>query len=267
MLHSFHNNGSDGANPQAGVVLDAAGNLYGTTYDGGIHNLGTVFELTPNADGGWTEFVLHSFGNGADGQNPTGSLIWDAAGNLYGTTVNGGIHSAGTLFELTPRVGGGWSEKLLHSFGLGTHGQHPYAGVTFDAAGNIYGTTYDGGIHNLGTVFELMPNADGGWSEFVLRNFGNGADGENPTASLIWDAAGNLYSTTVNGGIHNLGTLFELLPRVGGGWSEKVLHSFGLGTDGQHPYAGVGLRCRRQSLRHDLRWGHLQLRRGVRVDD
>ncbi len=239
VLRSFHRDGTNGANPKASLTFDAAGNLYGTTYAGGIHNLGTVFELTPNADGSWTEFVLHCFGNGADGQNPTGSLIWDAAGNLYGTTVNGGIHSAGTLFELTPRVGRGWSEKLLHSFGLGTHGQHPYAGVIFDAAGNLYGTTYDGGIHNLGTVFQLTPKADGGWSEFVLHNFGTGSDGENPTASLIWDAAGNLYSTTVNGGIHGLGTLFELTPRVGGGWSEELLHSFGLGTHGQHPYAGV----------------------------
>ncbi len=239
VLHNFHNSGANGANPKAGLIVDAAGNLYGTTYNGGIHNLGTVFELTPNSDGGWTEFALHSFGSGADGQNPAAGLIWDAAGNLYGTTVNGGIRSLGTLFELMPREGGGWSEKVLHSFGEGTHGQHPYAGVIFDAAGNLYGTTFDGGIHNLGTAFELTPNSDDGWTELVLRNFGGGSDGQNPAASLTSDAPGDLYGTTVNGGTHSSGTLFELMPREGGGWSEKVLHNFGQGTGGQHPYAGV----------------------------
>ncbi len=118
---------------------------------------GTVFELSPREGGGWTETVLHSFGNGTDGQNPYAGLIFDAAGNLYGTTVRGGIHGLGTAFELSPREGGGWTETVLHSFGNGTDGQNPYAALIFDAAGNLYGTTYQGGIHGGGTAFEITP--------------------------------------------------------------------------------------------------------------
>ncbi len=244
VLHSFNNNGIDGAYPLGGLIFDAAGNLYGTTQQGGIHSCqgktcGTVFELTPKQGGGWTETVLHSFGNGTDGVNPQAGLIIDAAGNLYGTTYQGGIHNLGTVFELTPRQGGGWTETVLHSFGRGTNGVSPNASLTVDAAGHLYGTTIAGGILNDGTVFELTPSQGGGWTETVLHSFGNGTDGVNPQASLIIDAAGNLYSTTIAGGIHTDGTVFELSPQPGGGWTETVLHSFGNGTDGVSPYAGL----------------------------
>ncbi len=246
VLHSFNNNGTDGANPYATLALDTAGNLYGTTVEGGIHNLGAVFELSPREGGGWTEKVLHSFGHGTDGTGPYANLVIDAVGNLYGTTQLGGIHNSGTVFELSPEEGGGWTETVLHSFNdNGVDGSYPLAGLTFDAAGNLYGMTQQGGINscdgkNCGTVFELSPRQGGGWTETVLHNFNNnGRDGVNPQAGLIIDAAGNLYGTTYRGGIHNSGTAFELSPQQGGGWTEKVLHSFGHGSDGITPDANL----------------------------
>ena len=116
-----------------------------------------MFELTPAADGGWTETVLYSFGNGTDGAEPYASLIFDAAGNLYGTTEYGGAYSYGTAFEVMPAAGGGWAEQVLHNFSNGTDGANPQAGLIFDAAGNLYGTTVYGGSHNWGTVFEMTP--------------------------------------------------------------------------------------------------------------
>ncbi|MGB8888000.1 MAG: choice-of-anchor tandem repeat GloVer-containing protein [Candidatus Korobacteraceae bacterium] len=237
VLHSFEN-GTDGADPLAGLIFDAAGNLYGTTWLGGLHGFGTVFELSPHG-GSWTETVLHSFGSGTDGTQPLVSLIFDAAGNLYGTTYEGGIHGAGTVFELSPGQGGGWTEKVLHSFGSGTDGAYPLYGVSLTgSAGNLYGTTYEGGIHGLGTVFELSPSGGGNWTEKVLHSFGSGADGASPYAELIFDTSGNLYGTTFAGGIHSSGTVFELSPS-GGDWTEKVLHSFGNGTDGTEPFASL----------------------------
>ncbi len=249
VLHSF-GNGTDGESPYGSLIMDAAGNLYGTTYWGGIRGSGMVFELTPNESGGWTEKVLHSFGNRADGAGPTGGLIFDAAGNLYGTTENGGIHlcngvNCGTVFELSPNGSGGWTEKVLHSFGGGDDGSAPYAGVVFDTAGNLYGTTIIGGTAALGTVFELRPNDSGGWTERVLHNFGNHPnDGYYPFSGLVFDGAGNLYGTTEQGGIHSCGvttcgTVFGLTPNGSGGWTETVLHNFGRGSDGNLPEAGL----------------------------
>ena len=196
-----------------------------------------MFELTPAGGGTWTEKVLYSFGNGTDGTDPAAGLIFDAAGNLYGTTQTGGTHSGGMVFELTPAAGGTWTEKVLYNFG-GTDGDQPAAGLVFDAAGNLYGTTYVGGTSDKGTVFELTPAGGGTWTEKVLYNF-NGTSGAIPQAGLIFDAAGNLYSTTFAGGTYNLGTLFELTPAGGGTWTEQVLHSFGNGTDGSGPWAGL----------------------------
>ena len=158
VLHNF-GSGADGNYPPAGLIRDAAGNLYGTTLYGGAHNYGTVFELSASAGGGWTETVLHSFNNdGTDGWYPQAGLIFDAAGNLYGTTARGGAYTYyGTVFELSPNGSGGWTETVLHSFGNGADGVFPFAGLTFDAAGDLYGTTYLGGTYDEGTVFELTP--------------------------------------------------------------------------------------------------------------
>ncbi len=238
VLHTF-GTGTDGSNPSyGGLIFDAAGNLYGETFYGGAYSEGMVFELSPKAGGGWTEKVLHNFGNGTDGSNPVGGLIFDGAGNLYGTAQHGGPYGGGSAFELTPKAGGGWTETVLHNFGNGTDGSQSSGGVIFDAAGNLYGTTWVGGAYGAGIVFELTPKAGGGWAEKVLHNFGNGTDAANAQASLIFDAAGNLYSTTSYGGTNGDGTVFELTPKAGGGWFEKVLHSFGSGTDGINPVDG-----------------------------
>jgi uncharacterized repeat protein (TIGR03803 family) len=234
VLHSFNNNRTDGANPMAGLIFDAAGNLYGTTELGGTSNTGTVFELTPAAGGSWTEKVLHSFNNNGDGTNPTASLIFDASGNLYGTTELGGTSNYGTVFELTSTG----AEKILHSFN-GADGSIPSANLISDVGGNLYGTTRSGGTSDYGTVFELTPAAGGSWTEKVLHHFSaRGTDGNQPWSGLILDAAGNLYGTTEGGGTHSHGTVFELTPKTGGGWTEKVLHSFVAG-DGSYPEAGL----------------------------
>ena len=242
VLYSF--NYTDGAIPRAGLIFDGAGNLYGTTSGGGTSQYGTVFELTPAAGGTWTEKVLWSFGSGTDGATPYAGLIFDPAGNLYGTTLQGGTHGGtgrgGTVFELTPAAGGTWTEKVLWSFDSGTDGANPVADLIFDGAGNLYGTTSDGGTYGYrGTVFELTPAAGGTWTEQVLWSFGSGTDGAYPRSTLIFDAAGNLYGTTSNGGTSSYGAVFELTPAAGGAWTEQVLWSFGSGTDGIFPYPGL----------------------------
>jgi uncharacterized repeat protein (TIGR03803 family) len=256
VLHNF-GSGADGQYPASGLISDAAGNLYGTTIFGGDYQGGTVFELTPTANGGWTETVLHSFGNGTDGFGLYGGVIFDAAGNLYGTTVNGGPKGLGTVFELTPTAGGGWTETVLHSFGSTAKGAaYPFSGLVFDAAGNLYGTTFVGGTYycavlhaGCGTVFELTPTAGGVWRETVLHSFGSGADGYYlQGAGVILDAAGNVYGTTIFGGgndcqvaqNYGCGIVFELSPNGVGGWTETVLHDFeNNGTDGSGPDAAL----------------------------
>ena len=236
VLHTF--SGADGSGPIGGLIFDAAGNLYGTTSGGGTFLAGTAFELTPAGGGSWTEKVLWSFGNDPDGESPSAALIFDAAGNLYGTCETGGANSAGTVFELSPGAGGTWTEKVLHSFAGGAEGTQPSAALVFDAAGNLYGTNYTGGTGHHGTVYELSPAGGGTWTAKVLYGF-SGPDGATPQEALIFDAAGNLYSTTFGGGAYNLGTLFELSPAGGGTWTEQALHNFGNGTDGSGPWAGL----------------------------
>ncbi len=255
-------NCSDGYSP-SGIVLDAAGNIYGTTQYGALA-YGTVFELTrPSQLGGaWTETVLHVFCPSLpceDGMIPNGGLIRDAAGNLYGTTTYGPDSSsnpalpppyAGTVFQLAPpaQPGGAWTETILHSFcsviSNGTYcadGTAPAAGLIMDAAGNLYGTAYGGGNPGGGVVFELTPPAQpgGSWVETVLYNFcslANCADGMGPMGSLTWDANGNLFGTTEFGGVNQnappgsqlAGTAFELFApaQPGGPWTETVLYTF-----------------------------------------
>ena len=227
-LHLFLTGIHDGQRPQGGVTFDAAGNLYGTTYWGGTSNIGTVFELLPQPNGTWKEKQLYSFRNStSDGNGPQAGVIFDAAGNLYGTTWIGGAFNLGTVFELMPQAGGGWKEKLLHSFGNGgPDGYTPLAGLTIDSAGNLYGTTANGGTYGAGTVFELTRTPQGPWTEKVLYGFNRSGDGNFPYGALIFDVAGNLYGTTTQGGAYGWGTAFELSPSVSGQWTETILYNF-----------------------------------------
>lgn len=251
VLWSFDGLNGDGLYPQGGVIFDAAGNLYGTTaYGGGSEcdsgSCGAVFELSPSANGAWTETLLHRFSNdGADGQFPCASLIFDAAGNLYGTTSAGGAYGGGTVFQLAPGANGSWKERVLHNFGGLRDGQGPFASLIFDAAGNLYGTTRFGGADGEGAVFELSPGANGKWREKVLHSFQyNGKDGYEPIAGLIFDTTGNLYGSTFWGGSQSCGdngcgTVFELTPGANGSWKEKVLHTFEDNGRGNGPSAVI----------------------------
>jgi uncharacterized repeat protein (TIGR03803 family) len=228
VLYSF-TGGAAGADPQAGVVMDSSGNLYGTTQQGGTHGHGTVFKVSSSG----TDTVLHSFGSsGGDGEDPQSTLVMDSAGNLYGTTPRGGAHAGGTIFEINTDG----SESILYSFGAGPDGRNPDAGLVMDSAGNFYGTTPQGGTYRAGTVFELSASG----KETILHSFlalGMGGDGQNPQGALVMDSAGNLYGTTPYGGENMAGTVFE----VSGQGAETTLYSFtsATPTDGRIPYAGV----------------------------
>ncbi len=213
VIHSF-GNGTDGSLPYSGVTLDSAGNIYGTTTAGGSGGFGTVFELVRQPGGAYREKILHTFSGGVDGANPYCGLIFDSAGNLYGTAAGGGAFGLGVAYELIPQTNGSWKEKSLHSFGNGTDGAGPYnyGTLTFDPAGNLYGTTFFGGTLSGGTAFELSPQTGGGWAERTLHNFGATGDGTNSLAGLAFDASGNLYGTTQGGGTFEEGTVFEITP-------------------------------------------------------
>jgi uncharacterized repeat protein (TIGR03803 family) len=227
VLYSFGATASDGVMPYESLIMDSAGNLYGTTVQGGAKHHGTVFKISAAG----TESLLHSFGaTASDGWTPLTSLIMDSAGNLYGTTTSGGANDHGTVFK----IGAAGTESVLYSFGAtASDGQQPYAGLLADSAGNLYGTTYIGGANNRGTVFKI--SAAG--TESLLYSFGaTASDGVGPYADLITDSAGNLYGTTEQGGANDKGTVFK----ISAAGTESVLYSFGAtGTDGATPYASL----------------------------
>ena len=224
VLYTF-SGGNDGGNPYA-ALIDIKGNRYGTTYAGGMNNAGTVFRLAPDG----TETVLYSFTGGSDGGNPLAErLIKDAADNLYGTTLVGGVNNGGTVFRVAPDG----TETVLHAFAGGNDGSNPSAGVIANRKGDLFGTTLGGGVNSDGTVFRLAPDG----TETVLHAFA-GNDGAHPLAALIRDKADNFYSTTDLGGTNNQGTVFRLAPDG----TETVLYSFDSvanAADGFEPYAGL----------------------------
>jgi len=277
VLHNF-TDGSDGGYPLWNLTFDGAGNLYGTTQGGGL-GYGTVFELSPNGSGGWNQTVLYSFTGGADGANPSGPLIFDSAGNIYGTASGGGANGHGVVFELSP-MGTSWKQKVLHSFRGGNDGKFPIGGLIFDPAGNLYGTTYNGWglatvfelspsggnwtkqviyrvaatsgagltMDNAGnifgstywTAFELSPKGKGGWTPAVIHTFtGYPKDGQDASGTPVLDKAGNIYGTTVEGGRGDVGTVYELSPGKNGAWTEKILYSFRGGKGASSPAAGI----------------------------
>lgn len=308
VLDSFAG-GNDGESPSGGLVRDSAGNFYGTTSGGTQYKNGAVFKLSPNSGGGWTTTLIYKFKGPPDGAGPSGSLAFDTAGNLYGTTGGGGSETrvchryggCGTAFKLTPVGGGEWKETVLHSFTGNTDGMFPYAGLTF-TRGNLLGTTFTGGSANgcfyfgCGTVFELTPSSGGQWKERVIYAFTGGSDGGEPwygplttdasgnlygtttytgcdgcsgyyptvfklspnghawtfstlytftdyglsLGNVVFDSSGNLYGTTQGNvyGTFNNGTVFELI-ESGGIWTRNILYNFSGGTDGRDPYTGV----------------------------
>src|SRR5579862_1484881 len=190
---------TDGAYPYAGMILDSAHNLYGTTQQGGTDlGGGTVFQLA-HSGSTWTQTVLHSFLGGADGANPVGPLLMDSAGNIYGIASGGGA-GYGTVFELSPS-GGGWNFSVIYTFQGGTDGAVDIdsGGLAMDGSGNLYGTTEMGGTSNLGTVFELSPSG-GSWNKTTLYSFASGTDAADPLTGVTLDSAGNLFGATVAGG-------------------------------------------------------------------
>ncbi len=198
----------DGATPYSGVIFDTAGNLYGVTEAGGASGNGAIYELSPNG-GGWTEQVLYSFTGGNDGGNPVGGLVFDQAGNLYGTTASGGSGGGGTVFELSPN-GSGWNFNLLNSF-AGSANCGPWAEPSFDTAGNLYGTTLCDGATGDGNIWELI-NSGSGWTYNSLHDF-SGTDGDRSYSTVAFDASGNLYGTTSSGGANGIGEVWEYTPQ------------------------------------------------------
>jgi uncharacterized repeat protein (TIGR03803 family) len=233
--------------PASRLVLDAAGNLYGTTQFGGANfatcNCGTVFELVKptGTSTSWAERVLYNFGAVAnDGTSPSPYLVLHG-GVLYGTTTSGGTHNDGTVFQLT-RQPGLWAETVLFNFS-GTDGDIPQ-GITADAVGNLFGVAYGGGsVCDCGVIYELSPPAVAGnpWTHTTLYNFTGKSDGAQPAAPLIRDAAGDLFGTSRNAPLSR-GSAFKLkAPSISGGaWSLAVLHDFGFTAgDGMHPVGGL----------------------------
>jgi uncharacterized repeat protein (TIGR03803 family) len=244
VIYAFGTAGfQDGQFPDAALVRDSAGNLYGTTSSGGSHygTGGTVFRLSKRANGQFAETILHNFDElGGDGWRPATAVTLDSAGNIYGTTAYGGAYTWGAAYELSPNPGGGYRYKLLHSFGSGTDGVIPYYGdaLVFDASGNLFGATNTGGLYGQGTVFELSQSANGAWSERIIHNFGNGTDFLQPSG-LTFDSSGNLYGAGAFGGGSGNGGIYELV-KTTTGWSEKILYNFvNNGVDGYYPNYGL----------------------------
>ena len=231
VLYRFNNNRNhiDGLTPYSGLIADAAGNLYGTSITGGTYSWGTVYELSPNSHGYWTERVLWSFQSptlGTDGSLIYGALAIDASGNLYGATLYGGSTGCsglgcGTVFELSPVADGTWTESVLHAFSeSGRDGLYPRSGVVFDQAGNLDGVTSYGGMSNWGSVFSLTPGS-GVWTETQLYSFAL-PSGVIPSTTPVIDASGNIYGTTLTGGanrtglcdqgLQGCGVVFEIKP-------------------------------------------------------
>jgi uncharacterized repeat protein (TIGR03803 family) len=235
----FFTGEGDGGEPFSTVVFDSSGNIYGTTFTGGAHNMGTVFKLTPSG-GGYTESVVYSFAGGNDGAQPLDGLTFDTAGNLYGTTSAGGSTTAcsgegcGTVFKLTPS-GSGYTESVIYAFQGGNDGKNPNAGVAIDAAGNLYGNTWQGGAGGGGTVYELSPNGSN-WTFNLLYSVPNAGF----AVGRVVLNSGNLYESLQDGGAFGFGQVFELV-NSSGNWIYTDLYDFTDGADGANAIGGVVL--------------------------
>ena len=261
MLANF--NGASGQFPNAGLIADAAGNLFGTTATGGAYGYGAVFELVNNGGGGYTPVTLLSFSSTPGVAGSRSGVIADAAGNLFGTIPSGGAAGDGAVFELV-KHGGAYTPVTLLSFN-GANGALPFAGLIADAAGNLFGTTASGGANGDGAVFEIA-KAGAGYASTPTTLFSfDGADGAAPVSGLIADAAGDLFGTTPSGGANGYGAVFELVNH-GGVYTPVTLLSFD-GADGAFPASSSDHRRRREPLRHDILGRGVRLWRGVRAGE
>jgi len=292
VLYSF-SGGTDGSILYGGVVLDRQGNLFGPTAGGGQDLAGTIYKLTHEPGGIWTKTIIHDLNYQTEGGHPNGGMVFDQAGNLYGTTWSGGPQLVGTIFQLVPNPDGPWTLNLLYEggsqsglaidpagnlFGFGGPGQYHegdifrlspnpggweyseiysfglnqddggtfYAPLILDQAGNLYGTSFGGGHGRFcgggggcGTAYKLHPTPDGTWTEHIFHRFGSTPqDGRYLYGSLVRDVAGNLYGTTLQGG--NDGTIFKLSRKPSGGWKETILYNFPNAVkNGGAPAAGM----------------------------
>ena len=243
VLWNFTNSNGDGAIPWSDVLIsDRSGNLYGTTQSGGTNNTGMVFELSPDGNGGYSETILHDFGapGSGDGSAPYGSLLRDAAGNLYGTTQQGGTNLTGIIYMLSPKSGGNWKERILYTFSASgaSDGATPSAGLVMGKNRTLYGTTTYGGSYGAGTVFQIS-ETNGAIVEKVIHSFGGSGDGEYPYDPIVMGPDGNLYGTTSIGN-PGAGAVYKLALN-NGTWKETILYMFtGQNGDGSGMYY-VGL--------------------------
>jgi uncharacterized repeat protein (TIGR03803 family) len=231
-LHAFVGGNDDGSYPNPGLVRDGAGNLYGSTQQGGdLNNNGVIFEFSPNGDGTWTETLLYQFGQGKS-YLPMGPMIIDKAGNLYGTTTGGGAYGVGSVYKLS-QANGVWTIESLYDFTPSpNYGEPPTpGGLVMDAEGNLYGNTQYDGVYGVGSLFKLTPTV-GYWKFSLIHSFTGSTDGGYPVGGIAIDPQGNLYGTTYSGGLFQYGTVYKFSPGSKGSWSESVLHNFADTTDG-----------------------------------
>ena len=228
---------NDGKNPHGGVTIDALGNMYGTTVAGGNggqcvgDGCGVIYRIGPH--GGFT--VLYNFKGLDDGFGPGNPVAVDSNGNLYGDTPDGGKHGLGVVYELS-HVGNRWVLTVLHAFSGRNDGATGSLGpLLVDSAGNVFGVTETAGLHQAGNVFEISPGSNNTHTFKVLYQFKGTPDAAFPYGGVIADGSGDLYGTTYFGGATGNGTVYELIPRLTGGYAERVLHSFSGGADGGNP--------------------------------
>jgi uncharacterized repeat protein (TIGR03803 family) len=246
VIYSF-TGGSDGANPATNLTFDSAGNAYGTTAAGGDFGWGTVFKLAPNPDGSWTESVLYSFSGFGDGLSPHGGVIFDDAGNLYGTTVAGGVggicagDGCGVVFRLAPNPDGTWTQSVIYNFTGGNDGFGPGSGlVRLPKTGDLFGTTPDGGADGMGVVYQLRENKHGNWRLKVIHTFTGGNDGGiGSLGSLLLDGDGNIFGIAELGGKHGAGTAYEIRLTKAGHWRLRTIYAFQGQPDAGFPYGGL----------------------------
>jgi len=240
-LYSFAG-GSNAAYPDAGVIVDTNGNLFGTTAAGGAGSFGAIYELSPGAGGAWAEKLLYSFLGGSDGALPDASLVLGPGNVLYGTTFAGGTTGNGTVFQLSPPAnpGDAWTKTVLYSFQGGSDGSGPKTAATLGPSGTLFGTTFAGGATGAGTVFQLTPPAGGAgdWSERIIYSFLGGADGQGPESGVILER-GRLYGATCCGS--EGGTVFQLRPAKSGTWTKISVFSFSARSTGDTPAGNLAI--------------------------